>query len=470
MLDTLQSQLNDSTSDNTQFSTDSLNNGEDKVIHEKSHKVLKEMSGGHLTKLHIEDFAGLFPVWPIVEFALAPSGASKDERMTQYVQCVLALFGETLLVDEKAVIAPIKIMNDKVEDLITDKANIPSNFAKLGKWLMMSGGSWVFNKANNNVYACFHPKSTIPVEEMVPRVSIKFSPLGSSKLYKKQNQAIETETPMMLLFISNSTDPLSITSDITQMLETAHDSIEMDGMIPEEFDYMEIPKFTLKLNAPRLPSQTKQTHKGHDYFKEQGKKAFHCKVAKDQVPFFCFLGGYAHRLGLEVKYFGKFAKFTKTLANNVPLSDSTKLCQCMQGHLNVHLSSTLLVLNRIDNLDVAEILHNTDNSSTIAKVTLCEMLYQLKLENGSLLFLQLTQRPSGEFDAIIPNTPEAELKAERINQQVGAWCINYWMESNPGGAAFYPKLANHAFNQALLHKVSKFMWDSATQTVTSPGA
>ncbi len=51
-----------------------------------------------------------------------------------------------------------------------------------------------------------------------------------------------------------------------------------------------------------------------------------------------------------------------------------------------------------------------------------------------------------------------------------AWCLNYWTESNLGGAAFYRKLANRAFNQALLHKVSKCTWDSATQMVTSPGA
>ncbi len=69
---------------------------------------------------------------------------------------------------------------------------------------------------------------------------------------------------------------------------------------------------------------------------------------------------------------------------------------------------------------------------------------------------------------MIPNTPEAELKAEKINQQVAAWCLNYWMESNPGGAAFYHKLANCAFSQVLLHKVHECSWDSATQTVTSP--
>jgi hypothetical protein len=141
------------------------------VIQDKSNKLLKEMMGGHLTEFHVEDFAGLFPVWPIVELALAPSGASKDERMTQYVHSISALFGKILLVDKKAAIAPIKIMNDKPEDMITDKANIPTNFTKLSRWLMLSGGSWVFNKANNDVYACFRIKSTVPIDEMVTQVS-----------------------------------------------------------------------------------------------------------------------------------------------------------------------------------------------------------------------------------------------------------------------------------------------------------
>jgi hypothetical protein len=140
--------------------------------------------------------------------------------------------------------------------------------------------------------------------------------------------------------------------------------------------------------------------------------------------------------------------FTETLANNAPLSNCTKLHQCMQGHLNFHLSSTSLTINGIDNLDATEILCNAVNSSMIAKVTLQEMLYHLKLENGSPLFFQLTQRPSGEVDTVTPNTPEVELKAEKINQQLAAWCLNYWTKSNPEGASFYQKLANRAFNRS----------------------
>jgi hypothetical protein len=151
-----------------------LNNDNNRVIHDKSNRLLKEMTGGHLTEFNIKDFAGLFPVWPIVELAFAPSRASKDKRMTQYVCSILALFGKILLVDKKTAIAPIEITNDKPEDMITDKANIPTNFTKLSRWLMLIGGSWVFNKANNDVYARFRIKSTVPVDEMVTWVSFKF--------------------------------------------------------------------------------------------------------------------------------------------------------------------------------------------------------------------------------------------------------------------------------------------------------
>ncbi len=281
-------------------------------------------SGNETYSFYVKDFAGLFPVWPIIELAMSPTGQTKHERMTQFVKCITSLFGEILIVDEQAAIAPIAISNNLQEDMITDKATIPTNFTKLGKLVMLSGRSWVFNKkdkGSNDIYARFRLKSTVPAEDMVMRISFEFSRMGGSKIYKKQNQAMETETPRMLLFISNGTKPKSITNDITQILDTAFNDVDQEGMMPEEFKYREIPKFTLKLNASHLPSQTKETHKAYDHFKEQGKKAYHCKVAKEDVPYFCFLAGHAHCLKLENKYLGKFAKFTHTLENNAPLSD-----------------------------------------------------------------------------------------------------------------------------------------------------
>jgi hypothetical protein len=85
------------------------------------------------------------------------------------------------------------------------------------------------------------------------------------------------------------------------------------------------------------------------------------------------------------------------------------LQQCIQGNLNFHLSFTSIRINDINDLDASKVLRNMANGSKIARKSLREMLYRIQLTNISPLFLQLSQRPSGEVDAIIPKTPEAEL-------------------------------------------------------------
>ncbi len=47
---------------------------------------------------------------------------------------------------------------------------------------------------------------------------------------------METETPLMLLFVSNGMDQASIISDTRQMLDTALNDVEQHCMLPEEFD------------------------------------------------------------------------------------------------------------------------------------------------------------------------------------------------------------------------------------------
>jgi hypothetical protein len=127
---------------------------------------------------------------------------------------------------------------------------------------MISGGSWVFSKkekGSNDIFAHFRLKSQVETEEIINRISFEFSRLGGKNLYKKQNQAMETETPVMLRFVCNGTNQGSIKSDTWQMLETALDNIEQNGMVPEEFKNRDIPFFTLKVNAPRVPSESKQS-------------------------------------------------------------------------------------------------------------------------------------------------------------------------------------------------------------------
>ncbi len=96
------------------------------------------------------------------------------------------------------------------------------------------------------------------------------------------------------------------------------------------------------------------------------------------------------------------------------------------------------------------------------------MLYRIHMENGTPLFLQLSQCPSGEVDAVIPNTPEAELMAKKMNVQIATWCHFYWKSINPRGERFYRKLSVRAYNQVMLHEIRECKWDDKTKTITSP--
>ncbi len=106
--------------------------------------------------------------------------------MNMFVKCIMLLFGEILYINDTAAIAPLKITDDNEENYITDKAKLPSNFMILGKWIMISGGSWVFNKkekGSSNVYAQFCLKSQVPTQEIINQVSFEFTRIGEAKIY-----------------------------------------------------------------------------------------------------------------------------------------------------------------------------------------------------------------------------------------------------------------------------------------------
>jgi hypothetical protein len=125
-------------------------------IHDQERKLYRIFSkdGMKETAYHVTDFARFHPVWPIVEFSMAPTGATKDERMTLFIKCVAALLGKMLYVDDSAMIASIEITDYEEAHFLKSKSDIPSNFTRLGKHIMISGGSWVFakkEKGSNNV-------------------------------------------------------------------------------------------------------------------------------------------------------------------------------------------------------------------------------------------------------------------------------------------------------------------------------
>ncbi len=114
-----------------------------KEIHDPSQKLFRVFSndGAEETNYHVINFAGLYPVWPIVEFSMSPTGNTKDKKMSSFMKCITALLGELLYVNSKAMIALVAITDDGSTSYISNKADLPTNFTKLKKHIMISGGS-----------------------------------------------------------------------------------------------------------------------------------------------------------------------------------------------------------------------------------------------------------------------------------------------------------------------------------------
>ena len=126
-----------------------------KEVHYHKNMLFKEYSNDGMkeTCYHVSGFAGLYPVWPIIEFSMAPTGEAKDNRMNSFIKCVAALFGKILHINDTAKIPTILITEDETSYILS-KADLPTNFTKLGQYIMISGGSWVFNKRPKGVMMC----------------------------------------------------------------------------------------------------------------------------------------------------------------------------------------------------------------------------------------------------------------------------------------------------------------------------
>ncbi len=104
-----------------------------KEVHNRTNMLFRVFINDGMKEIsyHVSDFAGLYPVWPIIKFSMSPMGVAKDERMNLLTKCVTALLGEILYIDYTAKIATILITEDKLH-YISSKTDLPTNFTKLG--------------------------------------------------------------------------------------------------------------------------------------------------------------------------------------------------------------------------------------------------------------------------------------------------------------------------------------------------
>ncbi len=72
---------------------------------------------------------------------------------------------------------------------------------------------------------------------------------------KKQLQCVESVTPFIIFYLYTFNDIATLRAELTDLLKKAHEELESDFMLPEEFQYSTTPEINICRGVPKLLGQ-----------------------------------------------------------------------------------------------------------------------------------------------------------------------------------------------------------------------
>jgi hypothetical protein len=97
--------------------------------------------------------------------------------------------------------------------------------------------------------------SDVDPEAIVSRVTHKFCHAGGFYFCKKQLRCVETVTPFIIYYLSTFNDIATLCRELTDLLKKAHQDLESNFMLPEEFEHSKILDINTRQGVPKLPGQ-----------------------------------------------------------------------------------------------------------------------------------------------------------------------------------------------------------------------
>jgi hypothetical protein len=97
--------------------------------------------------------------------------------------------------------------------------------------------------------------SDVDPETNVSRVRHEFCRAGGFYFQKKQLQCVETLTPFIIYYLYAFNDIATLCTELTDLLKKAHQELESDFMLLEEFEHSKIPEINIRRGVRKLPGQ-----------------------------------------------------------------------------------------------------------------------------------------------------------------------------------------------------------------------
>jgi hypothetical protein len=86
-------------------------------------------------------------------------------------------------------------------------------------------------------------------------VTHEFCCSGGFYFQKKQLQCVEMVTPFIIYYLYTFNDIATLWAKLTSLLEEAHQGMQDNLTLPEEFEHAKIPEINIRCGVPKLPGQ-----------------------------------------------------------------------------------------------------------------------------------------------------------------------------------------------------------------------
>jgi hypothetical protein len=241
-----------------------------------------------------------------------------------------------------------------------------------------------------SVYPTLIFSSDVNPNTVVSSVTHEFCHAGGFYFCKKQLQCIETVTPFIIYYLYTFNDSATLRAELISLLVKAHQGLESNFLLPEEFKIIKIPEINIRRGIPKLPGQPGAQFCDYSREMQEARHAHLIECDVQAIPFLRLLINYIKDQKLAAPIWGGHAHITKTVDWDSPKSDVSRFVRMSQDHMCYNMSMGSIEVRGIMDLDAITEVLCPESGNVLGHLSLQETLMKyLKMHNGNPMVAEL---------------------------------------------------------------------------------
>ncbi len=135
---------------------------------------------------------------------------------------------------------------------------------------------------------------------------------------------METVTPFTIYYLYTFNDIATLWAELTSLLEEAHQGMQDDLMLPEEFEHAKIPEINTRQGVPKLPGQPGNHFRNYSREMQESCRAHLIEGDVNAIPFLWTLISYMKEQKLAAPIWGGHAHITEMVDWDSPKGDISR--------------------------------------------------------------------------------------------------------------------------------------------------